>query len=257
MEAGNTMLMFRPVDSSWNVMAHGDVREGKWRGKWRMEWVASTLHATSEHGVSSITTADAHTSAASSRLNWRPPADLNGRVRFAERRNLVSASVPSHFKRSLPQFDSRSYYAFSSLWEVRSGKLEAVCFGQGHDCRWVEGLTSWDSNGAAKLMKLIAVGQNGAVADHTAVQRWKLSSCFIKHTERTFGCSCSWTLRLDGAEFISTLRVGLRNGRDILDKITSLSASNVKPPPVPRLPSSRPGRVAWKFCLLWVKVHDL
>jgi len=47
-------------------------REGKWRGNWRMEWVASTLHATSEHGVSSITTADAHTSAASSRLNWRP-----------------------------------------------------------------------------------------------------------------------------------------------------------------------------------------
>jgi len=35
-----------------------------------MEWVASTLHASSEHGVSSITTADAHTSAASSRLTW-------------------------------------------------------------------------------------------------------------------------------------------------------------------------------------------
>jgi len=33
------------------------------------------LHSTSEHGVSSITTittADAHTSAASSRLNWTP-----------------------------------------------------------------------------------------------------------------------------------------------------------------------------------------
>ena len=60
------------VDSSWNVMAHGDAREGKWRGNPRMEWVASTLHTTSEHGVSSITTADAHTSAASSRLNWRP-----------------------------------------------------------------------------------------------------------------------------------------------------------------------------------------
>jgi len=29
-----------------------------------MEWVTSTLHTTSEHGVSSITTADAHTSAA-------------------------------------------------------------------------------------------------------------------------------------------------------------------------------------------------
>jgi len=37
-----------------------------------MEWVASTLHTTSEHGVSNITTTDAHTSAASIRLNWRP-----------------------------------------------------------------------------------------------------------------------------------------------------------------------------------------
>ena len=60
------------VDSSWNVMAHGDTREGNWRGNWRMEQVASTLHTTSERGVSSITNADAHTSAASSRLNWRP-----------------------------------------------------------------------------------------------------------------------------------------------------------------------------------------
>jgi len=53
-------------------MAHGESREGKWRGNWRMEWVAFTIHSTSEHGASSITTADAHTSAASSRLNWRP-----------------------------------------------------------------------------------------------------------------------------------------------------------------------------------------
>jgi hypothetical protein len=60
------------VEPSWNVMAHGEAREGKWRGNWRMEWIASTLHTTSEHGVSSITTADAHTPAASSRLNWRP-----------------------------------------------------------------------------------------------------------------------------------------------------------------------------------------
>ena len=60
------------VDSSWNVMAHGDARDRKWRGNWRMEWVASTLHTNSEHGVSNITTAGAHNSAASSRLNWRP-----------------------------------------------------------------------------------------------------------------------------------------------------------------------------------------
>ena len=44
---------------------------GEVKGK-LVEWVASALHTTSEHCVSSITTADAHTSAASSRLNWRP-----------------------------------------------------------------------------------------------------------------------------------------------------------------------------------------
>jgi hypothetical protein len=37
-----------------------------------MEWVASTLHTTLEHGLSSITQADAHNSAASSRLSSRP-----------------------------------------------------------------------------------------------------------------------------------------------------------------------------------------
>jgi len=59
----------KDVESSWNVMAHGDAREGKWRGNWQMGWVASTLHTTLEHGVSSITTADgAHLS----RLNCRP-----------------------------------------------------------------------------------------------------------------------------------------------------------------------------------------
>jgi hypothetical protein len=63
-------------------------------------------HTTSERGVSSITTADAHNSAASNRLN-DAPADLNGLVRFAERRNLVSARVPSRFKRSLLQSVSR------------------------------------------------------------------------------------------------------------------------------------------------------
>jgi len=56
-------------------MAHSDAREVKWRGNWRMVWVASTLHNTSEHAVSSITTittADAHTTAESSRMNWHP-----------------------------------------------------------------------------------------------------------------------------------------------------------------------------------------
>jgi hypothetical protein len=63
-----------------------------------MEWISTTLHTTSKHGSSSITTADAHILAASIPTELTPPADLNGLVRFAERRNLVSARVPSHFK---------------------------------------------------------------------------------------------------------------------------------------------------------------
>ena len=78
----------------WHTVTHGRGSEG---GNWRMEWVASTLHTTSEHDVSSISTTDAHTSAASSRLNWCPQADLNVLVRFAERQNLVYTRVPLHF----------------------------------------------------------------------------------------------------------------------------------------------------------------
>jgi hypothetical protein len=38
-------------------------------------------------------------------VDWTDaPADLNGLVRFAERPNLVSARLPSHFKRSVPTF---------------------------------------------------------------------------------------------------------------------------------------------------------
>ena len=40
----------------WHTVTHGKGSEG---GNWRMQWVDSTLHTTSEHGVSSITTADA------------------------------------------------------------------------------------------------------------------------------------------------------------------------------------------------------
>ena len=38
------------------------------------------------------------------------PADLNGLVRFAERQNLVSARVPSHFKRSLHNGNKHPQY---------------------------------------------------------------------------------------------------------------------------------------------------
>ena len=76
------------------MMAHGDAREGKWRGNWWMEWVASTLHTTSEHGVSNTPRLPV--------VDWTDaPTDLNGRICFVERRNLFSARVPSHFTCSL------------------------------------------------------------------------------------------------------------------------------------------------------------
>ena len=53
----------------WHTVTHRRGSEedtGEWSG------VSSTIYVTSEHGVSSITTADAHSSAASNRLNWRP-----------------------------------------------------------------------------------------------------------------------------------------------------------------------------------------
>jgi len=67
-----------------------------------MQWVDSTLHTTSEHAVAFITTVDANTSAASSRRNWRPPADLNGLLQLAAKTKCgLSARVPSYFRRSL------------------------------------------------------------------------------------------------------------------------------------------------------------
>ena len=110
-------------------MAHGDEREGKWRGNWRMEWVASTLYTTSENGVSSITTADAHTSAASSRLNWRPRR-FKWNLPFRRKTKSVSARVPSHFKHSLPlrlrneeQWDGRSMWRAPERTETYTGIL--------------------------------------------------------------------------------------------------------------------------------------
>ena len=88
------------VESSWNLMAHGDAREGKWRGNWRMEWVASTLTLPRNMMYPALLPLMRTTRLPA--VDWtNAPADLNGLVRFAERPNLVSARVPSHFKRSL------------------------------------------------------------------------------------------------------------------------------------------------------------
>ena len=104
MSGGCSRHLLTVVESSWNVMAHGDLRVGKWRGNWRMEWVASTLHPTSDTHPALLPLMRTPRLPV---VDWTDaPADLNGLVRFAKRRNLVSARVPSHFKRSLQQFHS-------------------------------------------------------------------------------------------------------------------------------------------------------
>jgi hypothetical protein len=84
-------------------MTHGEAREEKWRGNKRMEWVTSKHHMTAEHGLhEQYKPCRLMCTARLPIVDWTDaPADLNGLVRSAERRNLVYARVPSHFKRSL------------------------------------------------------------------------------------------------------------------------------------------------------------
>jgi len=66
------LCISRVLEQKRNLMAHGNARVEKWRGKRRMEGVASTVVHCIRHSLSSITTADLHTLAATSRLNWHP-----------------------------------------------------------------------------------------------------------------------------------------------------------------------------------------
>ena len=85
------------VECVWNLMAHGDAREGKRKGNWRMEWVASTV--TLPRNVVYPTSLTLMRTPRLPAVDWTDaPADLNGLVRVGERWNLVSARVPSRFK---------------------------------------------------------------------------------------------------------------------------------------------------------------
>jgi hypothetical protein len=89
------------VESSWNLMARGDAWEGKWKGNWRMEWVVASTLTLPWNMVYPALLPLMRTPRLPA-VDWTDaPADLNGLVRFAEGRNLVSARVPSHFKRCL------------------------------------------------------------------------------------------------------------------------------------------------------------
>ena len=83
------------------MVAHGDAREGKWRGNWRMEWVASTLTRPRDVVYPSLLTLMRTPRLPA--VDWTDsPADLNGLVRLGGRGKLVSARVPSGSARALP-----------------------------------------------------------------------------------------------------------------------------------------------------------
>ena len=83
--------------SSWNLMVHGDAREGK-----LANGVGSQKPLTLPRNLVYPALLPLMCTPRLPVVDWTDaPADLNGLVRFAERRNLVSARVPSHFKPSL------------------------------------------------------------------------------------------------------------------------------------------------------------
>ena len=114
-------------------MSHGDAREGKWRGNWRMEWVASTL--TRPRNVVYPPLLTLMRTPRLPAVDWTDaPADLNGLVRLGERRNLVSARVPSGSARALP---SLTCYLHSPRFEggVGEGKYFWRCNGESAACK--------------------------------------------------------------------------------------------------------------------------
>ena len=107
-------------------MAHGDAQEGKWRGNWRMECVASTLTLSRNMVYPALLTLMRTPRLPT--VDWTDaPADLNGLVRFGERWNLVSARVPSRFKRSL--ISNCMYLRLKkNLWFICTQVLESQCW---------------------------------------------------------------------------------------------------------------------------------
>ena len=84
-------------------MAHGDSQEGKWRGNWLMEWVAGTL--TPPPNVVYQALLKLMRTPRLPAVDWtEATTDLNGLVRLGERRNLVSARVPSRSARAMTAF---------------------------------------------------------------------------------------------------------------------------------------------------------
>ena len=111
-----TYTAYLVVELIRNLVAHGDAREGKWRGNWRMEWVASTL--TPPPNVVYPALLKLMPTPRLPAVDWTDtPIDLNGLVRFRERRNLVSARVPSCSARATQIFCHIPWIRAGVSWE--------------------------------------------------------------------------------------------------------------------------------------------
>ena len=107
-------------------MEHGDAREGKWRGHWRMEWVASTL--TPPPNVVYPALLKLMRTPRLLAVDWTDaPTDLNGLVRFEERRNLVSARVPSRSAIAIQQIQEVNYSSETAVWESVEFNIALNC----------------------------------------------------------------------------------------------------------------------------------
>ena len=85
-------------DSSWNVMAHGDARRGSERETGECSgWpVLFTLPRNMVYPA--LLPLMRTPRLASNRLNWRPSANLNGLIRFAERRKFCFCACAITFQ---------------------------------------------------------------------------------------------------------------------------------------------------------------
>jgi len=60
-------------------------------------------------------------------VDWTDtPADINGLFFFAERPNLVSARVPSRFKRAVPTAETGRVTSVSTVIQLRAGRPAAI-----------------------------------------------------------------------------------------------------------------------------------
>jgi hypothetical protein len=94
-------MVYPALESSWNVMAHVDALRGGSEGE-TGEWSGSPVLFTLPRNMVYPALLPLMRTPLLPVVDWTDaPADLKGLVRFAERQNLISARVPSHFKRIL------------------------------------------------------------------------------------------------------------------------------------------------------------